>query len=293
MTIETGTPDVAGLDRVVERLGQWQGVDGVVQLHPGDLGWFWRFGVEHTAGAVRTWQRDGEILAIGLLDEPDMLRLAVAPDALRDDDLAQAVVADAADPARGVLIEGKVYLDAPMESRVQELLSAAGWEADDPWQPLVRDLAAPVEDPGIAVEVVTAESAAVRTAVQRASFDGSTFTDERWHTMAAGTPYARARCLLGRDAQGEAVAAVTVWSAGEGRIGLIEPMGVHRDHRGRGYGQAITVAAAAALRELGASRAMVCTPSFNVGAVATYRAAGFEPLAEIRARSTDRTTDAV
>jgi ribosomal protein S18 acetylase RimI-like enzyme len=59
-------------------------------------------------------------------------------------------------------------------------------------------------------------------------------------------------------------------------------MGVHRAHRGHGYGQAITVAAAAELQQLGSSSAVVCTPSFNVGAVATYKAAGFEPLPETR-----------
>ena len=51
------------------------------RLHPGDLGWFWRFGAEATAAAVRTWSRDGRILAVGLLDGPGLLRLTIAPDA--------------------------------------------------------------------------------------------------------------------------------------------------------------------------------------------------------------------
>lgn len=69
-----------------------------------------------------------------------------------------------------------------------------------------------------------------------------------------------------------------------GRPGLLEPVGVHRDHRGRGYGRALTVAAAAALRELGSSSALVCTPSSNVGAVAAYRSAGFQDLPEVHDR---------
>jgi hypothetical protein len=36
------------------------------------------------------------------------------------------------------------------------------------------------------------------------------------------------------------------------------------------------------LRELGSSSALVATPSSNVGAVATYQAAGFDPLPETR-----------
>jgi hypothetical protein len=80
---------------------------------------------------------------------------------------------------------------------------------------------------------------------------------------------------------------VTVWSAGPGKSGLLEPMGVHRDHRGHGSGKAITVAAAAALQKLGSSSAIVCTSSFNAGAVATCKSAGFQQLPEIRDRYRD------
>jgi len=282
MAIVMAGPEVGGLGEVVDVLREWQYDGGPVQLHPGDVGWYWRCGVEQTAAAVRTWSRDGEILAVGMLDEPDLLRLAIAPEAQRDEDVAQQIVEDLCNPECGVLIEGKVYVESPTGALVQELLFKDGWELDEPWTPLRRDLAEPVQDPGVRIEVVTPEQAPVRTAVQRASFDGSTFTDERWHAMAAGAPYADARCLVARDEQGDAVAAVTVWSAGRGKPGLLEPMGVHREHRGHGYGKAITVAAARALQQLGSSSAVVCTPSFNVGAVATYKAAGFEPLPETR-----------
>lgn len=77
------------------------------------------------------------------------------------------------------------------------------------------------------------------------------------------------------------MAAVTVWAAGEGKPGIVEPMGVHPDHRGHGHGVAITVAGASALRELGASSAVVGTPTSNTAAVATYNAAGFEAWAEV------------
>ncbi|WP_330932830.1 GNAT family N-acetyltransferase [Cellulosimicrobium cellulans] len=56
--------------------------------------------------------------------------------------------------------------------------------------------------------------------------------------------------------------------------------GVHADHRGRGLGRAVTLAGLAALRELGASSALVATPASNVGGVATYVSAGFTHLPE-------------
>ena len=102
--------------------------------------------------------------------------------------------------------------------------------------------------------------------------------------MSASAPYADAQCLVAYDSQDTPVVTVTVWSAGPGRPGLVEPMGVHPDHRGHGYGRAISVAAAGALRELGSSSALVCTESSNVGAVATYRSAGFEKRPERRDR---------
>ena len=131
-----------------------------------------------------------------------------------------------------------------------------------------RDLSEPVKDPGVRIEVIGPERAHVRTTVQRASFVGSTLTSERWHAMAAGLPSTVARCLVAHDDQGSAVAAVTVWSAGAGKRGQIEPMGVRREQRNHGYAAAVALVAAAALQELGSSSAIVCTPASNVGALA-------------------------
>lgn len=287
MAVVLGEPGVDRLSDAVSALREWQYDGAPMQLHPGDVGWFWRFGAEATAAAVRTWSRDGRILAIGLLDGPNLLRMTTAPDALRDEDLAHHVVADVTDPERGVLPKGKVSVEAWAVALVQDLLSEEGWKTDEPWTPLRRDLTEPVKDPGVRIDVVGPEQADTRTAVQRASFDRSTFTVERWRAMAAGLPYSDARCLVAYEDQGNAVAAATVWSAGRGKPGLLEPVGVHREHRGRGYGKAITLAAAAALRELGSSSAIVCTPSVNVGAVAAYRSAGFQQLPEVRDRFRD------
>lgn len=287
MAIVLSKPGVDGLSEAVSVLREWQYDGAPRQLHPGDLGWFWRFGAEATAAAVRTWSRDGQILAVGLLDDPTLLRLTIAPQAQRDEELAQQLVEDMTDPERGVLPAGRSYLEAPAGALVRDLLSEDGWNADEPWTPLRRDLTERVKDPAsgsqhsVRIEVTGPQQAHVRTAVQRASFDSSTFTDERWHAMAAGLPYADARCLVAYDDQGNAVAAVTVWSAGPGKPGLLEPMGAHREHRGHGYGKAVSVAAAAALQELGSSSAIVCTRTSNAGAVATYRSAGFQQLPEI------------
>lgn len=285
ITMQLATRDSLG--EIVEEVADWQHAGGPVQLHPGDLGWNWRLGEQELAEAVRVWTRDGQILAVGMVDDTTgLIRMGIAPSVDDDDAFAAQMLADLSDPGQGVLPGGAKVVEARFGAAFQSLLHRSGWVADEPWTPLSRELIAQVENCGLRVEVIDAHNirdriVQDRVAVQRAMFANSTFTLERWRTMAAAPPYRRARCLVGYDRDGDAVATVTVWSAGEGRPGLLEPLGVHRDHRGHGYGRAITVAAAAALQEMGSSSATVCTPSSNAGGVATYVSAGFQKLPDI------------
>ncbi|HUZ40417.1 MAG TPA: GNAT family N-acetyltransferase [Acidimicrobiales bacterium] len=282
MSILLNEPGVDGLRHTVAALREWQFNGAPMQLHPGDLGWNWQFGAEAAAAAIRTWSRDGEILAIGFLDSPQLIRMAIAPEAQHDEALAQQMLVDMNDPDRNVLARGTAYIEVRFGELFRGLLFDDGWVDDEPWTPLERDLADPVDECGVRIEVVGPERAEVRASVQRAAFDESTFSPERWKAMTTGVPYAEAECLLAYDDHDIAVAVATVWSAGPDKPGLLEPVGVHREHRGRGYGTAITVAAAAALRSLGSSRATVCTKSSNVGAIATYESAGFRHLPQVR-----------
>jgi len=295
MTIQACTPEVGELGEVVDVLRTWQDDAVPLQLHPGDVGWYWRFGAAATAAALRTWRRDARVVAVGLLDGPDLLRLAIAPDLLHDEELAHRLADDAARPERGVLGKGAASVEAPVGALVDEHLAAAGWRVGERWALLRRDLATPVEDPGVRVREVGPPEAAAWAETLRSSFGGTRAAPERWHALASGIPYADARCLVVHDGPSDggpsdreaaevrperAVAVVGVWSAGSGRPGLIEPMGVHADHRGQGLGRAVTLAGLAALRELGASSALVATPASNVAGVATYASAGFTHLPE-------------
>ena len=278
VTIELMTPEPGDLHDTLRALSAWQHEGSPVQLHPGDLGWNQGFGADALAAALRTWTREGEVVALGLLDDPRLVRLAAAPSVWHDAELADRLVADLSTPERGVLPPGSVAVEARFGGTVRERLLADGWVPHEPWAPLLRSLAEPVEDCGRRVQIVDpgdADAIATRVAVHRAAFERSTFTAERWQAMASGPAYADARCLVVHDADDVPVAAATVWSAGPGRPGLIEPLGVHCEHRGRGHGVAVTVAAASVLQEMGITSVTVCTPSANVGGVATYVRAGF------------------
>jgi ribosomal protein S18 acetylase RimI-like enzyme len=274
-------PDVSELREIVGAMCEWQSDGLPVQLHPGDVGWNWQFGPGALATSLRTWRRNDTLLAVGLLDSPGLIRMAIAPGSELDETLARQMFDDLSHPDRGVLPRGEVRVEARFGELLRTLLLEKGWVPDDPWTPLQRDLSEIVEDCDLRIEVVGPDSADVRAAVHRAAFAHSSFSRERWNAMAAGAPYESARCLLAYDDDGTAVAMATVWSAGPGRPGLLEPVGVHHEHRGRGYGRAISLAAAQALRSMGSSSAVVCTRSANVAAVAAYESAGFQKLPQV------------
>lgn len=275
------TPAPEQLEAVTRILRTWHRTEGPFHLHPGDLGWHHLRGAEHTARDLRLWHREDRLIALGLLDGPDLVRTAVDPALTTDEKLAGVMAETLCDPRHGVLPDGQAFVEAHSATRLRTELLRRGWSEGAPWVPLRRDLTDPVDSGDLAVEQVGEETIGAFTAVHRSAFDSTGVTDERFRTMTTSPAHRDAVSLLGRDRRGEAVAMITVWSAGVGRPGLIEPMGVHREHRGRGHGRAICRAAAAQLRTMGASSALVCTPRSRPGAVETYVAAGFTRLPDV------------
>lgn len=270
-------------------LKQWQHDSGPLHLHPGDLGWYSLRGAAATAAAMRVWSCGETTLAIALVDGPQLLRFAMDPALHQDESLARRIVADVSEPAPGVLDAGSATIEARGAAALSEQLAKEGWLPDEPWTLLRRDLTAPVEVAGLRIEIAEPDSTDEWVAVHWSAFRGTPMPEERvhnfvngWRAAAEGPFFGSARILsLYNDSDAVAVAVAAVWSAGAGRPGLIEPMGVHQDHRGRGYGTMMTRAAAAALREMGSSSAAVCAESSNIGAVSTYLAAGFSAHPEV------------
>jgi ribosomal protein S18 acetylase RimI-like enzyme len=121
-----------------------------------------------------------------------------------------------------------------------------------------------------------------RVAVQRAAFEKSTFTVARWQAMRASPAGHLCVEVLVRTPDGEAASAVTGWLAGQGKCALIEPMGTHPAHRGKGYGREALRRVGDALAARGASAVCVFTPASNTAAVALYRSVGYTVIGELR-----------
>ncbi|MET3903178.1 GNAT family N-acetyltransferase [Paenarthrobacter sp. 4246] len=275
-------PDASRLTQLGETLARWQVDGGPIHLHPGDLGWYSRLGADETASAIRIWAEGGAPAAIGLLDGPQLLRLAIDPALRNDTGLAKRIADSIEDSEGGVFAQGQAAVEARGAGALTRALGQQGWQEDEPWIPLRLDLSAPVQPTGTLIEIIDDDQAGEWVDVHWSAFRGTPLDDgvrqtlvNRWLTMISGPFAETSRNLVAFDAQGSAVAVTTVWSAGPGRPGLIEPMGVHKDHRGLGYGVAITRAGAAVLREMGSSSAVVAAEGANKSALATYLAAGF------------------
>lgn len=194
MRITMTTPHGKGLHSAIDALAGWQHDGLPIQLHSGDLGWAYQIGASALSERVRMWDVNGEIRAVGYLDDPTVLRVAIASEAGHDEELAVHMVNDIVDPSHGVLPEGSVSVEARFGAAFHSRLRAAGWQPDELWTPLIRDLTEPVEDSGVRIEEVGPDQVQARVSVQRASFEASRFTEERWQAMADGPAYANARC---------------------------------------------------------------------------------------------------
>lgn len=131
-----------------------------------------------------------------------------------------------------------------------------------------------------------------RVAVQRSAFTGSTFTVQRWHSMAAGQGFDLRYEYLRRLRDGTPVAAATGWSAGPGKCAILEPVGAAPDQRGAGHGKAVSLAVMGALARDGAGGVSVSTPALNEAAIRAYESCGLRQIEVARAmmqpgRSTD------
>jgi GNAT superfamily N-acetyltransferase len=273
------TSAVAGRGAVAEivaALAAWTPPTWTGQLHPGDVGWELRFEDDHVDSSFLVVRDSGSVVAAGLVDEPQALRVAVDPTLATDAGLG-AFLADAADD---LLAAGEAYVDGLPLAAWRAVLADRDWDADpDPWVALHRSLATVGSSLPTGVAPVSgARDVADRVAVQRAAFERSTFTEARWARMAAGPIYDGALDLLARDADGRPVSAGTAWSAGRGRCGLLEPVGTHRDHQRQGHGRRLLDGLCVQLAAAGASSVAVATPAANTGAVAAYVAAGFRVL---------------
>ena len=278
--------DYAGLDdlrRMQELVARtWREVGRPpLSHHVGDIPWR-RFSVPGRARdfATRLWEDEGEVVAWGWLTLPDELEVVFAPG--RRADLLDATIAWADERAGSAV---KVdSLDADIELRA--LLTARGFlpcEGDELLShALTLDaLPEPVVPPGYALgHVRLPDDLPRRVAVHRAAFGRperpSRVTEESYALVARLWPYRQGLDWVAKARDGSFAAFCLTWLDRENRVGELEPVGTHPDHRRRGLARAVCIAAMRALRDAGAETAVVLSATGEARAL--YRAIGFQEV---------------
>jgi ribosomal protein S18 acetylase RimI-like enzyme len=273
----------ADLGRLLGGLSSWDAdsAGGAVPgLHVGDVGWALRDPDE--AWSLHGWWDNATLLAVALCEGP-VARPRVSPRHVSDRPLAEAVV-----NVVEALPGDRLWSDAPRGTQLRDVFESRGWldDADDPWVCLHLDLRSWGGPSVPADEAHTCVGD--RVAVQVAGFEGSSFTEEKWRRMSAGSVYRPSLDLVVREIEGTATAAGTAWLGVPGGSAVLEPVATHRDHRRAGHGTRLVQALAAACRDAAAQGVTVWTPRANGAAVAAYRAAGFAVVAEATSVWLDR-----
>ncbi|MEU8814819.1 GNAT family N-acetyltransferase [Actinoplanes sp. NPDC048796] len=262
-----GPDDLIRMQRAVQR-----GWAPGAQWHIGDLAWQWNSGLN--SWRVALWEDgDGEVRAWGRVDGDGHLDFH-AEDGLADEVLAWA------DP-----LTVTVRDDGPAP-----LFRHCVRELDD--------LETPKLPSGYSVRTVRGEEeAGARAAVHRAAWQParigellvpavalsgeSRVTTERYRDVMGSWPYRTELDLVVEGPGGDLVAFALGWLDEVNRVGELEPVGTHPDHARRGLGAAVSLACLHAMREAGATRAVVHPRGDDAYPVPgrLYRGLGFRPVA--------------
>jgi ribosomal protein S18 acetylase RimI-like enzyme len=239
-------------------------VDGPrTHTHVGDLAWWvgMHVGREHE-WKRRLWLEDDRCVAWAWLDLPASIDYEVdrghRGGPLHEDllDWFEAE-AEGDGPLRAWHMEGD---DASLE-----LLSRRGYARDDAGGSYlyhVRELDEPIPEPevpgGFRLRAVRgADDLRERVLVHQAVWAPSRVTEESYRNVMRTWPYRADLDCIAESADGTFAAYALAWLDDENRVGELEPVGTHPDHRRRGLGRAVNLLALHRLRHAGAELAIV------------------------------------
>ena len=176
-----------------------------------------------------------------------------------------------------------IYADAfqgdPARS---DLLVELGWKRDDgPAYVLNRREIGSADVPALPEgfsfrSAQGVEEAAALAAVHNGAF-GSIWTPELYRYVMQSPGYAPERELVIQAPDGTFAAFTVTWHDPLNRMGLFEPVGVHRDYQRQGFGRALMLYGLQRMAAAGMQYASVANFSDNEAARGLYHAMGFQP----------------
>jgi len=272
-------PDLIGMQALVQRI--WSPTS---RWHIGDVAWN-ATSVDGADEAWRTavWTDGGETVAWGWAETWDggaHLDLVVDP---TRPELAGEVL-DWFD----AFATGGTCTVLETEDHLREALDDHGYTVDSeaPWfthhHRLLDDLEPLVPPDGFRLRTVRPGESAARSAAHRAAWSDlgpSRVTAGSYAEVMDTWPYRFELDWVAEAEDGELVASALGWLDERAKVGLLEPVGSAPRVRRRGLGRAVSLAVLHALRDAGATAAVVCPRGDDAYPVPglLYRGLGFRP----------------
>ena len=247
--------------------------------HPGQLAWSLGYALpedlEH--GPVRLWYDGDEVAAYAWLESPTWAEVCVHP--------SSACLVPEVSTWLGETADGSLTtMVGENEEWLVDGLADAGWSSthEAPWMTqhsvALADLPPVPAVPGHMFRAIEHDEVAARAACHRGAWEGSKVSEAAYRRLMTLPPY-RPELDWVAEHEGEMIASALLWwDEATGSV-LVEPVGTHPSHRGRGLAGAVSLAALTAARALGATRGLVIPRGDDdypaPGRV--YRSIGFRP----------------
>lgn len=246
--------DAAGAQELLSDLDEILGL--AQELWPdsgcnyGQIAW-WAANLPHGESEVRLWHEEGRVVGWGWVTGGKELEFDLRPThrALLDEILAWAepdellVRADHEDAIARIEAHGLVH------------------DPDAPWMRLNTRRLDEIETPqlpdGYRVRAVAPRDWPSRVEAHRSAFHPSRFRDDIYAFVRSTTAYRRELDCIVEAPDGSVAAYTLAWFDAVNRVGELEPVGTHEDHRRLGLGRAVGLFALEQLRRLGAETAIV------------------------------------
>lgn len=270
----TTVADLRAMQELTQRLWSLES-----RWHIGDLAWQ-RNAVPDT-GSTALWEDDGKVLAWGWSELPAHLSLVVDPGR---PDLAAEVLAwfESTTSARELscmVLEPEAHLVAALTNTGYQEDRAAPFFTHH-HRPL-GEIEIPALPAGFTLRHVRSDDAVRRTAGHLAAWTefGSKVSVADYQSVMDAWPYRADLDWVVENQGGEFVATSLAWFDDQNKVGLIEPVGCAPAYRRQGLATAVNLAALTALREAGATQAIVCPRGDDAYPIAAklYQSIGFRP----------------
>ena len=248
---------------------------------PGDLTWWLH---QHPPGdatpkRVVLFEEAGEAAAWAVLWLPVTLTYGVHPDRQDAHDAVLdwfAASAEGDEPLDVAALEGDEATCTALEARGFRVAEDEGFlhhMAID----LTEEPAAPRLPDGYRLSHVDDATLASRVEAHRSAFDPSRVTVESYRTVTRTPPYRADLDVVALVPDGTVGAYALAWLEAANRVGELEPVGTHADHRRLGLARAVCLEALRRLRSLGAELGLVYSVDGRPS-TALYESVGFRTI---------------